>query len=249
VVDEFLEFSDRVRMTRNLCDQKHWFSLGQQIERTKYCKCADPRDRIYAVLSISSLEGVKIIVDYRKSTDEVYQDVVLQHFKWHLFMLTDCEMQNPLSGRPSWVPNWAIRRLTNPLPSGRAGGNSDSKVKHMGGNVLQVIGVVLAVIKTAECMTFPERNSAEVVVAIQRLAPPGLNSNNDHGIDIYCRTLLCGQFRNYFDPPFASYALKFEECRELLRSLLGIDRQLPPAVHRLEFLFRAITTVNDRTFF
>jgi hypothetical protein len=88
------------------CHPIRRLSLHQQIDRTKDCKCADPRDRIYAVLSISKLEeSIKIIVDYRKSTDEVYQDVVLQHFKWRLFMLTDCEMQNPLSRRPSWVPN------------------------------------------------------------------------------------------------------------------------------------------------
>jgi hypothetical protein len=194
-------------------------------------------------------EGVKIIVDYRKSTDEVYQDVVLQHFKRRLAMLTSCEMQNPLSGRPSWVPNWAIRRLTIPWPLTSAGGNSDSKVKHMGGKVLQVIGVMVAGIKTAERMTFPERKESEVIAAIQRLAPPGLDLNSDHGTDIYCRTLLCGQFRDYFDPPLEFYGLKFEECHEVLMSLLDMHRQPPLAVHRREFIACAISTMRDRTFF
>jgi hypothetical protein len=248
VVDDFLKFWDRLRMAWILCDQRPGFSLRKQIERTKCCECADPRDRIYAVLSISIIEGVKIIVDYRKSTDEVYQDVVLQHFKWRLFMLTDCEMQNPLSGRPSWVPNWAIRRLTDPLPSIRAGGDSDSKVKYMGENILQVIGVMVAVIKTAECMTFSERKDTEVIAAIQRLAPPGLDLNSDHSIDIYCRTLHCDQFGDYYDPPFASY-LKLEACHEALRSLLGMDRQSSLAVQRREFLSYAFMNMHDRSFF
>jgi hypothetical protein len=83
VIDELQRFWDRVRIASILCDGKRRLTLRQQIERTKNCKCADPRDRIYAVLSISvPEEDVKIIVDYRKSTDEVYQDVVLQHFGW-----------------------------------------------------------------------------------------------------------------------------------------------------------------------
>jgi hypothetical protein len=249
VVDDYLKFWDRVRMAYVLCDQSPRFSLRQQIERTKVCECADPRDRIYAVLSISvPQEGVKIIVDYRKSTEEVYQDVVLQHFKRRLFMLTDCEMQNPLSGRPSWAPNWAIRCLTDPLPLIRAGGNSDSKVKHMGGNVLQVIGVIVTGIKTVECITFSKSEEAEVITAIQRLAPPGVDLNSEHGIDIYCQTLICDEFSDYYDPPFGSY-LKFEACHEALRSLLGMDRQSSLAVQRREFLSYAFMNMHDRSFF
>ena len=131
----------------------------------------------------------------------------------------------------------------------RAGRNSDSKVKHMGENVLQVIGVMVAIIKTAECMTFPEKGNSEVfIAAIQRLAPPGVDLNSDHGIDIYCRTLLCDQFGDYFDPPLASY-LKFEECREDLRSLLDMDGQLPCDVQIREFLDSAFMNIRDRTFF
>jgi hypothetical protein len=250
VVDEFGEFWDRVRMASVLCDdQKQGLSLRQQIALTKNCKCADPRDRIYAVLWISMpQEGVKIMVDYCKSTDEVYQDVVLQHFKRNLVMLTDCEMQNPLSGRPSWVPNWAIRRLTSPLPLTRADGNSASKVKHMGENVLQVVGVTVAGIKTAERMTFPEMKDIEAITAILRLGPPGVDLNSDHGIDIYCRTLISDRFSDYYDPPFASF-LKFEECLELLRSLLGMDREPPLAVKRREFLDCAFKNMHNRTFF
>jgi hypothetical protein len=249
VVDEILKFWDRAKIARVICDERHMYSLGQQIQRTRYCKCADPRDRIYALLSLSRPEeGVKIIVDYRKSADEVYQDVVLQHFKWSLLMLTDCEMQNPLSGRPSWVPNWAVRRLTIPLPTARAGRNSNPKVKHIGENVLQVIGVMVAVIKTAECMMFPERKYAEAIAAIQRLAPPGLNLNSDHRIDIYCRTLICDQFSDYSDPPSTSY-LKFEECLDVLRSLLDTDRQSPLTDHRRHFLGSTCTFTQDRAFF
>jgi hypothetical protein len=163
-------------------------------------------------------------------------------------MLTNCEMQNPLSGGPSWVPNWAIRRLTNPLPQASASGQSNSKVQHMGGNILQAIGVMVARIKTAECITFPKRKKIELIAAIQRLAPPGLDLNSDHGIGIYCRTLHCDLFSDYFDPSFASY-LKFEESHAVLRSLLDMDRQSPLAVHRREFLNFAFVNMRDRTFF
>jgi hypothetical protein len=187
-------------------------------------------------------------VDYQKSTDEVYKDVVLQRFKWDLSMLTHCEMQNPLSERPSWVPNWEIRRLTSPLPTGSAGGNLVCKAKHMGENVLQVIGVMVAVIKTAECITLPKRKNAELISAIQRLAPPGMGLNSDHSIDIYCRTLLCDRFGDYCDPPFASY-VKFDECLEALRSLMDMNRQSPMTVNKHRCLSFAGARMEDRTFF
>jgi hypothetical protein len=86
-----------------LCISSHKpFSLDQQIKRTKDCKCSDPWDQIYALLSISQIQkGVTIIVDYTRRTDEVYRDVVLQYYKSRLFLLINCEMQNLPSERPS----------------------------------------------------------------------------------------------------------------------------------------------------
>jgi hypothetical protein len=118
----------------------------------------------------------------------------------------------------------------------------------MGENILQAIGVMVARIKMAEYITCPKRKNIEMVAAIQRLAPPGLDLNSDHGIDIYCRTLHCDQFSDYFDPPFASY-LKFEECHAVLRSLLDMDRQSSLAVRRRKCLSSAFMHMRDRTFF
>jgi hypothetical protein len=185
----FRQFWDRIMLIYVLCFSPHMsFSLDQQIIRTKDCKCSDPRDRIYALLSITQIQkGVTINVDYTRRTDEVYRDVVLQYYKSNLFLLTDCEMQNPPSERPSWVPNWEIRRSTSRLPRSRVGGNSNPRGKIMAeANIVALIGIKVANIKTTESISFPERLDLEVIDAIKRLAPPGLDVNADPALDIYC---------------------------------------------------------------
>ncbi|KAH8880605.1 HET-domain-containing protein [Thozetella sp. PMI_491] len=73
--------------------------------------CQDPRDRIYAILSM--LEGTEaslgIIPDYSRNTAAVYQDAVVRHINLTrlLNILLECEStQSP--AMPTWVPDWSV---------------------------------------------------------------------------------------------------------------------------------------------
>jgi hypothetical protein len=61
--------------------------------QTQDAKCLDPRDRIYAVLSIFDF-GFVVTPDYSKSCFEIYKDVALQSFlrSGYLHILTASEM-------------------------------------------------------------------------------------------------------------------------------------------------------------
>jgi hypothetical protein len=247
VVSKFGIFWDRITLIHNFCEESHGYTMVQQLIRTNYCKCADPRDRIFALLSISKLPiGVEIKADYRKSTEELYQEVALEYYKRYLYMLTFCELQNSRAGKPTWVPNWATRRLTCDLPTARAGGNSNPLVQYMGGNVLRVIGIRVARINSADPVRVPGMLYKEAVAAIQRHAPPP--SDLKSSLDIYCRTLHCDLFGNWHDPPIARHE-NFEECREALRSLLDIDRAPTSTVQKRAFINAAITYIMHRSIF
>ena len=117
-------------------------NFGSTIRSLAFCKCSNPRDRIYAVLSLlgGSERNFKIKPDYTQTTAQVYLDVALRYTKYHerLDMLTFCELQSDRpSEMPTWVPNWDdVHTATNVLAGGgMACGASIAKVKYKGDGV------------------------------------------------------------------------------------------------------------------
>ena len=250
IVKDKCSFVDRLNIVTSLLTDGAFLS-EQQIHYTQNCKCSDSRDRIYALLSIIDRNNdLEIVVDYRKAVDEVYQDFALKYYnrKRNFAILTFCELQNLPPGRPSWVPNWAIRSLAVPLTATNASGSSPACLKYMGGNILQVIGVTAAVIESAECLTLPDTN--DFVAAIRRVAPRVLKLYGDHSLDIYLKTLLCEMYDTYGHLIAGNLVPSSEESKDILRSVLGLD-EMPvnwPVNHR-RFLDHAGLLTNCRSFF
>lgn len=75
-------------------------------------RCSNPRDRVYAALSM--LEPVQRALfgtpDYDTSTAEVYADAVVRHARCYgtLNILVGCDLVDEARGvgAPSWVPDW-----------------------------------------------------------------------------------------------------------------------------------------------
>ena len=86
------------------------FNLDKYSEK----ECSDPRDRVYALLSISS-DGENMTVDYNKDILDVYTDVVRHYIEHgyasrvllHALLRHSGEEHN---GWPSWIPNWCNTR-------------------------------------------------------------------------------------------------------------------------------------------
>lgn len=76
---------------------------------TNRCKCLDPRDRIYAVLSLldKSEKPVGLELDYEKTAGQVYQDVTLRYIahKNKLNLLRFSWLKDKPSEMPTWVPD------------------------------------------------------------------------------------------------------------------------------------------------
>ncbi len=105
-------------------------SFEKAIRRSAFCRCSDPKDRIYAVLSLLDQAGksIKFEPDYTKTTGQVYEDQVLRYVENRnlLALLRHCDLRNDTSAdMPTWVPNWDVANMAEPMAGdGKANGHS-----------------------------------------------------------------------------------------------------------------------------
>lgn len=69
---------DKLRMALHICCMSSVFLNWHAFRETQACKCSDPRDRVFAVLSLLSDDDRKAMIepDYTKSVAEVYERTV-----------------------------------------------------------------------------------------------------------------------------------------------------------------------------
>ena len=105
---EATKFSPRIKQLFNLCAGKKGLSSEDLIHQSRNCICTDPRDKIYALVSLlHKRESIRIEPDYTKNAYEVYQDAVSSIIKTSklLRVLSTVELHEDLERVPSWVPN------------------------------------------------------------------------------------------------------------------------------------------------
>jgi hypothetical protein len=95
------------------------------LELTSHAICSDPRDRVYAILSLLSADLELGITPNYSLSEEIYKDFVLRHTRKtpRLDLLRLCEMLGP-SSLPPWVPDLSIPKPTSSLQLGDASGRS-----------------------------------------------------------------------------------------------------------------------------
>lgn len=114
--------------------------------RGTYCK--DPRDRIYAILSLLWSDAAREIVpDYSAPVSRVYRDAFAAYLRRHrhLHLLDSCTFfqtpQRP-QGLCSWVPDWSSTPNIAPINvHTSAGGMFYPDFQYRVGNVLTVFGL------------------------------------------------------------------------------------------------------------
>jgi len=93
------------------------FSLGNLLVFFQGAAATDPRDKVYALLSLTEDEH-KITVDYNKSRSQVYQDAAEHVLRFNLdvglqilcFGGYSSKLPPHKSDCPSWVPAWDVGR-------------------------------------------------------------------------------------------------------------------------------------------
>ena len=240
--------NDRIDHVARLCDVPVFAGLEALITQTMYCKCSDPRDRIFAVLGLldKSEADIDIQPDYTKTVGRVYKDVAVEYIKKrrNLEILRYCGMRDKASGTtkwipdwavptqlqdwemPSWVPDWSIPRAGNDLPYVYATGGAFGESRYDGAEALEVTGVALGTVSAVQKI-FPldaTYTTSETLEIMQRLAPPYFENHlyiagGSLG-DAFLRTFCCNVFDDTYLPPYSTLP-NFQIVKEAFLGLLA----------------------------
>jgi len=201
------------------------------IKATKYCQCSDPRDRIFALLSLvpDSEKEVGIEPDYTKDVYEVYQDVAIKLAKWFgtLKLLHTVEMHEHLVAVPSWVPDWSTPTSTLHFTYTGVAAQADldsQEVDFPRPSVLQATGVIVTGIKIVKDFNLERADSNSLgLIRVQEavygvgLRPPF--SKGSSQLKSLCRTLRANRFYETYYPKESEF-LSLEECEGPLVEIL-----------------------------
>lgn len=221
-------FMQRLELVSQL--RKNVYGLSDLIDGTRHCKCSDPRDRVYALLSLAvRIEGkIDVKPNYTKTISQVYQVFVLKfiHHLKHQDILAQCELRERPTDMPSWVSDWSVPSETNRLLRGFwASGYSASKTHYAGNGTLKTMGVRCTTINKVQHASIFSNEIEDTIDAVRRLIPPeALNSSNSYVgggtlLDAYCQTLCCGQFGDRYMPPRGAYP-DLQKSKEAFRYVL-----------------------------
>jgi hypothetical protein len=151
-----MRFRERCRHIVLLkCDAMgHSMSNILDVGRSK--GCANPRDKIYGLLGITSTSfSSSIKVDYLRSVGDVYKEAFLTHLNAtkRLELLKHCDLANRQIGGPSWVPDWSKTEFAAPILSEQlSSGISRAWFTYAEPDVLEVVGKQYTTIETVSGM-------------------------------------------------------------------------------------------------
>jgi hypothetical protein len=159
-----------------------WKNLFLLLRATHECQATDSRDKVFALLGLSSeKDRSAILPDYTKPAVEVYTAVakhiiqseeslnVLMYFK-----------PSELTGLPSWVPDWNMSGVSSYLtrPTGKgASGDSKPIVEFLHDSKIKVRGWVLDEVKEISPEEYDAENPSISISEFEKLAYKTLQEN------------------------------------------------------------------------
>ena len=238
--------------------------LEYVLDNSRSASCSDPRDKVFAVLSLADPGETRgIDADYSKPAEAIFNDLVL-HFNskiQSLDILTHCQMRDDTGGMelPTWIPNWTVPRLCGSIQFSSSCLNSKPRVRYRDGKVLEAMGVHIAIIKCVESLPQPTGpymsfSGSELEDGIRALIVPKLEymslpERQASEISL-CRTFCCNAFAEETSPPYADL-LSFEVSQKYMHRIIDTrrDTALDDSQERRNFLARVMYSIRARSFF
>jgi hypothetical protein len=194
-----------------LCRASNYRYLPHLLSETQYSKCTDPRDRIFALLSLLNPRdpAAAIEPDYKKNVSEVYTEVFLRYCKkaGHLRLMQRCELADETIGIPTWLPNWSVPEVQIgklEIDQIDASGNSAPVFEVIEERRFRVCGITIGTLESvARHSIFKDSASAiytikDFTAEIHRIAHQFRVS--DTQLEAFCDTLCAGLFDHVFYP-------------------------------------------------
>ena len=219
---------ERLQLVLDLVDYGGAYEdLGHRIYRARYSNCMDPRNRIYAMVSLLyDDEEWDFEPDYTMSQSQAYEEATYSYMEaaGDLGLLSYCRIANPSSAAklPTWVPQWDHLQT---VPAAFSTGNADCiswpcyrREKRHGHSVLYVNGINLECVKDVS-EYIPIGNPLEdAIEELRRLLRQGIKwlGKDDDGVRVALNRTISGRnHRDLWDPPNLGRLTELEELSAL----------------------------------
>ncbi|KAH8816561.1 heterokaryon incompatibility protein-domain-containing protein [Xylogone sp. PMI_703] len=215
------------------------------LDATKYSHCLDPRDRIYAILSLLPLrERMDIKPDYSKDVEYIYKDFAVRHVRrtprltlFHFSTLRDTTSTLKL---PSWIPDLSVPNQADFIQFCDASGISEHEAAYVeSSNSLRIRGLVTA---TITHVTPPVSHTARVpeILAIAHTWEPSNLFTSPYVaggslLDAFVCTLISGYTKDAV-PPNSGNFLSLEDCKRAFMISVIEGKTEPSTAYYVDYL-------------
>jgi len=203
--DHAASFASRIFLADSICNSDSYCLEGLRGNLAD-ALCADPRDKIYGILSLlpPNQRTMGIVPDYTRNVALVYQDATLRFIDhMNLSILVQCELQDTPPHMPTWVPDWSTKLRARPFTGGPsdASAHFESIAASKGEGTLSVAGVVVATIKHVQPLNFgdSEDDFRTMLMALSKMIISISASSTviqASQLSSVCDALCCGTFRH-----------------------------------------------------
>ncbi|KAK4161022.1 heterokaryon incompatibility protein-domain-containing protein [Cladorrhinum sp. PSN259] len=189
--------------------------LPYLLQIASYLQCTDNRDRVYALVPLTSftLKQLNITPDYSATLLTVYRSLVLHYIEFFgdLDIITSLVGNNRISAttslRPSWIPPFEFPSRTNYSSRVQASGPFAACFSSLNEDILRVAGVRCATVTEVDVIHIPEADLQYAYSELKRIAPPNPTEQKYVTgcsiIEAFATTLTCCDGIEY-DPPNSS---------------------------------------------
>jgi hypothetical protein len=183
----------------------------------------DPRDRLFAIRSLTGLETQSIIIpDYSKTVEETLKLFALRWIRHYcdLELLKNCLWLESTStfALPSWVPNLSIPCDPEGIGAIWASHSKGVFVYQEENQSLAVQGIEVATIShitTSIRVSYTDLEILENCLSWQRLVLNGSSSKESFVSNAFFTTLAIGQIKEIIPSSYGSCP-SFEDCKKIL---------------------------------
>jgi hypothetical protein len=216
---EFI-YSTRLLMVKELCEpilSRPFYSRTRSVLRSI---CSDPRDRVYALLSIHEqgrlIDEMKLEIrpNYDAAVSQVYQQLAREHINQDqsLQILELCELRrdNP-HNLPSWVPDISRERLTKAINGHYTAGRTFPVYGSCAAGTLHVRGRSMCSLQTTNSLSLVLPTNEDILQALFQLRPP---------MSIEAPYVAGGSFRNAYCDALSAGSFIDKYQRDSFKQLL-----------------------------
>ena len=222
-----LIYSARLFMIEELCEPILSCPFYSRIQSVQHSKCSDPRDRVYALLSIHehgrlpNAAKLDLRPNYDATVSQVYEQTAREYINHtqSIELLGTCELRrdNP-HNLPNWVPDISQPRLAKAINGDYTAGRTFPVYDCCTAGILHARGRSVCSLQTTNSFSLAKPTMMEVYETLLQLRP--LVSIKDPYVaggsfrNAYCDALSAGRFigKNQRD-----------SCKQLLEKIWTTD--------------------------